>query len=194
MQVAYPSTPAQYFHLLRRQAMRANRKPLVVMTPKSLLRLPAARSTAEQLTGGQFHEVLPDPEQPSPDEVRRVLLCSGKVGYDLAKRRADEEGSPRGAQGLGQVALVRVEQLYPFPAKALRAQLDAYPGAQQRLWVQEEPENMGAWRYVHLKAEQQLGIRLELAGRAEGAAPAAGSPTLHQQEQQELLDRAFSGL
>jgi 2-oxoglutarate dehydrogenase complex dehydrogenase (E1) component-like enzyme len=186
MQVAYPSTPAQYFHLLRRQALRANRKPLIVMTPKSLLRLAAARSTAEQLTGGQFHEVLPDPEKPSADQVTRVLLCSGKVYYELAKRRSD--------RALGQVALLRVEQLYPFPAQALRSQLDAYPNARQRLWVQEEPENMGAWRYMRLKAEQVLGVGLEPVCRDEGAAPAAGSPTLHQQEQQELLDRAFAGL
>ncbi|HEV8425234.1 MAG TPA: multifunctional oxoglutarate decarboxylase/oxoglutarate dehydrogenase thiamine pyrophosphate-binding subunit/dihydrolipoyllysine-residue succinyltransferase subunit [Actinomycetes bacterium] len=186
MQVAYPSTPAQYFHLLRRQAMRANRKPLIVMTPKSLLRLPAARSTAEQLTGGQFHEVLPDPERPSADQVTRVLLCSGKVFYELAKRRS--------GRGVARVALLRVEQLYPFPARALRSQLDAYPNARQRLWVQEEPENMGAWRYLRLKTEQELGVRLEPVSRDEGAAPAAGSPTLHQQEQQELLDRAFAGL
>jgi multifunctional 2-oxoglutarate metabolism enzyme len=186
MQVAYPSTPAQYFHLLRRQALRANRKPLVVMTPKSLLRLPAARSTAEQLTAGKFAEVLPDPEQSSPDGVRRVLLCTGKVYYELAKRRRDEE--------LGELAILRVEQLYPFPAEALRAQLDAYPNAERTIWVQEEPENMGAWRYVRLKAEEELGVRLESASRAEGAAPAAGSPTLHQQEQHELLDRAFAGL
>ncbi|HET8788505.1 MAG TPA: multifunctional oxoglutarate decarboxylase/oxoglutarate dehydrogenase thiamine pyrophosphate-binding subunit/dihydrolipoyllysine-residue succinyltransferase subunit, partial [Actinomycetes bacterium] len=186
MQVAYPSTPAQYFHLLRRQALRANRKPLVVMTPKSLLRLPAARSTAEQLTTGQFHEVLPDPAEPSPDKVTRVLLCAGKVFYELAKRRADED--------LDQLAILRVEQLYPFPARALRAQLDAYPGAEVVAWVQEEPENMGASRYVRLKAEQELGLRLERVSRDEGAAPAAGSPTLHQQEQRELLDRAFAGL
>jgi multifunctional 2-oxoglutarate metabolism enzyme len=185
MQVAYPSTPAQYFHLLRRQALRANRKPLVVMTPKSLLRLAAARSTAEQLTGGQFAEVLADPAPPSPDQVRRVLVCSGKVYYDLAKRRADGD--------LGQVAIVRVEQLYPFPAGALRAQLDAYADAAP-VWVQEEPENMGAWRYVRVKAEEALGVRLERVSRDEGAAPAAGSPTLHSQEQQELLDRAFAGL
>ncbi|MDP9208160.1 MAG: multifunctional oxoglutarate decarboxylase/oxoglutarate dehydrogenase thiamine pyrophosphate-binding subunit/dihydrolipoyllysine-residue succinyltransferase subunit, partial [Actinomycetota bacterium] len=172
--------------LLRRQALRANRKPLVVMTPKSLLRLPAARSTAEQLTAGQFAEVLPDPEQSTPDRVRRVLLCTGKVYYELAKRRRDEE--------LGELAILRVEQLYPFPAEALRAQLDAYPNAERTIWVQEEPENMGAWRYVRLKAEEELGVRLESASRAEGAAPAAGSPTLHQQEQQELLDRAFAGL
>jgi 2-oxoglutarate dehydrogenase E1 component len=156
------------------------------MTPKSLLRLPAARSAAEQLTAGQFSEVLADPEGPSPERVRRVMLCSGKVYYELAKRRRDGD--------LDQVALLRVEQLYPFPAQALRAQLDAYPDAEQVLWVQEEPENMGAWRYVRLKAEEQLGVRLEAATRAEGAAPAAGSPTLHAQEQHELLDRAFAGL
>jgi multifunctional 2-oxoglutarate metabolism enzyme len=186
MQVAYPSTPAQYFHLLRRQALRANRKPLVTMTPKSLLRLPAARSTAEELTAGQFHEVLPDPDGPSAEEATRILFCTGKVYYELAKRRQDG--------GFMQVALVRVEQLYPFPAQGLRRQLDAYPNAGQPIWVQEEPENMGAWRYTRLKAEEALGIRLERVSRDEGAAPAAGSPTLSQREQQELLDRAFAGL
>ncbi len=186
LQVAVPSTPAQYFHLLRRQALRANRKPLVVMTPKSLLRLPAARSSAEELAGGQFHEVLADPEGPDPEEVTTVILCSGKVWYELAKRRRDG--------GHRQLALVRVEQLYPFPAGAVRRQLDAYPNAEQRLWVQEEPENMGAWRYLRQKAEEELGVRLDGVSREEGAAPAAGSPTLHQQEQQELLDRAFAGL
>jgi multifunctional 2-oxoglutarate metabolism enzyme len=185
-QVAVPSTPAQYFHLLRRQALRANRKPLAVMTPKSLLRLPAARSTAEQLTGGQFHEVLPDPDSPEPEAVTRLVLCSGKVWYDLARRRRDGDH--------GNVALVRVEQLYPFPAEAIRRQLDAYPNAEQRLWVQEEPENMGAWWFVRIRAEDGLGVELEAVSRDEGAAPAAGSPTLHQQEQERLLDRAFAGL
>src|SRR4029450_9076171 len=157
---------------------RANRKPRVVMTPNSLPRLPAARSTAEQLTAGQFSEVLPDPARPSPDKVSRVLLCSGKGYYELAKRRADGE--------LDQVALVRGEQLYPFPARALRAQLDAYPGAERILWGQEEPGNMGAWRYVRLKAEQELGLRLEPVSRDEGAAPAAGRPTLPPQEGEEV--------
>jgi 2-oxoglutarate dehydrogenase E1 component len=156
------------------------------MTPKSLLRLPAARSTAEELTGGQFHEVLPDPEGPGPQGVTRVIFSSGKVWYELAKRRRDGD--------LATVALPRVEQLYPFPAEAIRRQLDAYPDAEQVLWVQEEPENMGAWRYARLKAEEELGLGLEGVSREEGAAPAAGSPTLHQQEQQELLDRAFAGL
>jgi multifunctional 2-oxoglutarate metabolism enzyme len=186
LQVAVPSTPAQYFHLLRRQALRANRKPLVVMTPKSLLRLPAARSTAEELTGGQFHEVLPDPEGPEPQAVTRVAFSSGKVWYELAKRRRDGDH--------GNLALPRIEQLYPFPAEAIRRQLDAHPDAEQVLWVQEEPENMGAWWYLRLRAEEELGVRLQGATREEGAAPAAGSPTLHQQEQQELLDRAFAGL
>jgi 2-oxoglutarate dehydrogenase E1 component len=186
LQVAVPSTPAQYFHLLRRQALRANRKPLVVLTPKSLLRLPAARSAAEELTGGQFHEVLPDPDGPERDAVTRVAFSSGKIWYELAKRRRDDNVS-----GL---ALPRVEQLYPFPAEAIRRQLDAYPDAEQVYWVQEEPENMGAWRYLRIKAEDELGLELAPVTREEGAAPAAGSPTLHQQEQQELLDLAFAGL
>jgi 2-oxoglutarate decarboxylase len=186
LQVAVPSSPAQYFHLLRRQALRANRKPLVVLTPKSLLRLPAARSTAEELTGGQFHEVLPDPDGPERDAVTRVGFSSGKIWYELAKRRRDGN--------VASLALPRVEQLYPFPAEAIRRQLDAYPDAEQVYWVQEEPENMGAWRYLKLKAEDELGVELVPVTREEGAAPAAGSPTLHQQEQQELLDRAFAGL
>jgi 2-oxoglutarate dehydrogenase E1 component len=184
MQVAVPSTPAQYFHLLRRQALRATRKPLVVMTPKSLLRLPAARSTAEELTGGHFQDVLPDRDGPDPRATRRVVLCSGKVFYDLARRRKDA--------GQDDVALVRLEQLYPFPAEELRAQLDAYGDAEVR-WVQEEPENMGAWRYVYLRAERELGLALDVVSREEGAAPATGSPTIHAQEQRELVERALNG-
>ncbi len=187
MQVAYPSTPAQYFHLLRRQALRANRKPLVVMTPKSLLRLPAARSTAEQLTTGQFAR--------GPARPRAVVARRGQAGPAVRRQGLLRAGQAAPAtSGLDEVAILRVEQLYPFPAEALRAQLDAYPNAERTIWVQEEPENMGAWRYVRLKTEETLGVRLEPASRAEGAAPAAGSPTLHQQEQQELLDRAFAGL
>jgi 2-oxoglutarate dehydrogenase E1 component len=183
--VVVPSTPAQYFHLLRRQALRATRKPLVVMTPKSLLRLPAARSTAEELTGGHFADVLPDlPDGPDPRATRRVVLCSGKVFYDLARRRKDA--------GRDDVALVRLEQLYPFPAEELRVQLDAYEDAEVR-WVQEEPENMGAWRYVHLRAKRELGLALEVVSREEGAAPATGSPTIHAQEQRELVERALNG-
>jgi multifunctional 2-oxoglutarate metabolism enzyme len=185
LQVTVPSTPAQYFHLLRRQALRATRKPLVVMTPKSLLRLPAARSTAEELTGGRFQEVLPDRDGPDPQAARRLLFCSGKVFYDLAKQRKDS--------GLDDVALVRVEQPYPFPAEALRAQLDAYRQAEVVHWVQEEPENMGAWWYMRLRTERELGVKLDAVTREEGAAPATGSPTIHAQEQRELVERALTG-
>ena len=184
IQVVVPSTPAQYFHLLRRQALRATRKPLVAMTPKSLLRLAAARSTAEELTGGRFAEVLPDPAGPSPERVERLLFCSGKVYYELAKHRRDQQRD--------DVALLRVEQLYPFPAEAVRHQLDAYGHAERLLWVQEEPENMGAWRYVRLRFDSDLGVRLHGVSRDEGAAPATGSPTIHQEEQRRLLDQAFT--
>jgi len=186
IQVAWPSTAAQYFHLLRRQALRATRKPLVVLTPKSLLRLPATRSTAEELASGRFREVLADPSRPDPGNVRRVLLASGKVFYDLARRREDAS--------LEGVALVRVEQLYPFPAEQIRQQLDAYPDAQRVLWVQEEPENMGAGRYLALRFERVLGMRIEVASREEAAAPATGSPSIHQRQQQRLLDRALMDL
>ena len=184
LRVAVPSTPAQYFHLLRRQALRASRKPLVVLTPKSLLRLPAARSATQELTGGAFQEVLGDPARPDPAAVRRVLLCSGKVYYDLARYRQE--------RGLGDVALLRVEQLYPFPAEALRRHLAAYPEAEEVRWVQEEPENMGAWWYVALRAPAALGVALTGVARPASAAPATGSPTLHQQEQEELVRRAFA--
>jgi multifunctional 2-oxoglutarate metabolism enzyme len=184
IQVTWPTTAAQYFHLLRRQGLRAARKPLVVLTPKSLLRHPAARSTVEELTAGRFSEVVPDPlAHPDPGKVRRLLLTSGKVFYDLAKRRQD--------RGYEDVAIVRVEQLYPFPARQLRQQLDGYPEAGQPVWVQEEPDNMGAGRYLRLAFERVLGVDLAVISRREAAAPATGSPSIHQREQEELLDRAF---
>jgi 2-oxoglutarate decarboxylase len=186
IQVAWPSTAAQYFHLLRRQALRANRKPLVVLTPKSLLRLAATRSSADELTDGRFHDVLPDPARPDPEKVRRVLLASGKVYYDLAKRREEA--------GLENLALLRVEQLYPFPAEQIRERLDAYPNVERVLWVQEEPENMGAWSYLAVRFERAFGRRLELSSREEAAAPATGSPSIHQRQQGRLLDRALTEL
>jgi multifunctional 2-oxoglutarate metabolism enzyme len=185
IQVTVPSTPAQYFHLLRRQVLRDLRKPLVVMTPKSLLRLPAARSRTEAFTDGSFQEVLPDPEHPHPSVVSRVLLCSGKVCYDLEKYRADHD--VRGA------AIVRVEQLYPFPEDLLREQLAHFEGAEP-FWVQEEPENMGAWWYVRRVVRDRLGVDLAGVTRPESASPATGSLTVHQQEQADLIDRAFQRL
>jgi 2-oxoglutarate dehydrogenase E1 component len=185
IQVAVPSTPAQLFHLLRRQALRDLRKPLVVMTPKSLLRLSGARSAADEFTEGTFLEVVGDPERPHPSVVSRVILCQGKMYYDLLKRRHEEE--VRGA------ALVRVEQLYPFPVEQLRAQLELYPKTEV-WWVQEEPENMGAWFYLERVVRDRLGIELTGVTRVESASPATGSLTLHQQDQEELLERAFKGL
>jgi 2-oxoglutarate dehydrogenase E1 component len=185
LQVTVPSTPAQYFHLLRRQALRDLRKPVVVLTTKSLLRLPAARSAAQDFNEGTFREVLSDPHHPHPGVVSRVILCQGKVYYDLLKRREDKE--IRGA------ALVRVEQLYPFPAEQIRAQLELYPNT-EAWWAQEEPENMGAWHYMERVMRSRLDVDLTGVTREESASPATGSLTLHQQEQQDLMDRAFKGL
>jgi multifunctional 2-oxoglutarate metabolism enzyme len=185
LQVCTPSTPAQYFHLLRRQALRDLRKPLVVLTPKSLLRLPAARSAAAELTDASFLEVLPDPDHPHPSVVSRLLFCGGKVFYDLAKRRADA--------GVAGATLVRIEQLYPFPAEQVREVLERHAGA-DAYWVQEEPENMGAWYYVRRVVRDRLGVDLTGVTREESASPATGSLTVHQREQGDLLDRAFDGL
>ena len=183
IQVVVPSTPAQYFHLLRRQALRDLRKPLIVMTPKSLLRLPAARSPGREFETGGFREVLPDT---GPDgDVRRVILCQGKVYYDLAKYRTDK--------GISGTALVRVEQLYPFPAEQIREQFDRYPEA-DRYWVQEEPENMGAWRYVDWSCRERLSVDVTAVTRDESASPATGSQTLHTKEQERLVERAYAGL
>jgi len=182
-QVVVPSTPAQYFHVLRRQALRDLRKPLVVMTPKSLLRLRDAFSAAADFTEGAFREVLPEPLEPHPSVVTRMILCQGKVYYDLRKAREE--------RGIQSVALVRIEQLYPFPEEQLRAQLGEYRGAEV-IWVQEEPENMGAWHFVKEQMEERIGVELRGLTRSEGAAPATGSMALHAREQSDLLERALS--
>ena len=148
IQVAVPTTPAQYFHLLRRQVRREFRKPLIVMTPKSLLRHKQAVSPVDHLAVGHFRDVLDDPA--APDRARRVLLCSGKVYYDLIARRA-EVGSQR------DVAIVRVEQLYPWPADELKAVLERYRSAREWVWVQEESQNMGAWTFVAPRLQELLG-------------------------------------
>jgi 2-oxoglutarate dehydrogenase E1 component len=186
MQVVVPSTPAQYFHALRRQIKRSVHKPMIVLTPKSLLRARAARSAAAELTSGHLNEVLADPAKPDPARVARVLLCSGKVYYDLAEARAARE--------VDGVAIVRVEQLYPFPAEQLAEVFESYPAAGEVFWVQEEPENMGAWTYVHLQCERRLDVRATLVAREPSASPASGSLRVHQLEQAGLVDRALSGL
>jgi 2-oxoglutarate decarboxylase len=185
LQVAVPSTAAQYFHLLRRQALRDLRKPLIVLTPKSLLRLPAARNVAADFTDGGFAEVLADPDHPHPGVVSRLILCQGKVYYDLARARED--------RGLGGVALVRLEQLYPFPAEQVREVVDRH-GEAEPWWVQEEPENMGAWHFVERQARDRLGLSLKAVTRPESASPATGSLTIHQAEQAELVERALANL
>jgi 2-oxoglutarate dehydrogenase E1 component len=185
------STPAQIFHALRRQVKRDFRKPLVVMSPKSLLRLPAAVSELSEFTERGFQEVLDDTTAPKT-EVKRVLLCSGKVYYDLA---AERERS-----GRKDVAIVRVEQLYPWPADMLAKILGAYSNAREYLWVQEEPRNMGAWTFVFGTwagaldnfSEKVGGKSIRYAGRPTSASPAVGSPKWSEQQQKDLVAAAFA--
>jgi 2-oxoglutarate dehydrogenase E1 component len=183
MQVGNVTTPAQYFHLLRRQMKRPFRKPFVLMTPKSLLRHKRAVSPVEELTRGSFREVLDDPDA-DPARVRRVLLCSGKVYYDLFERRAEE--------GRADVALVRVEQFYPFPVEPLRRVLERYRKAKEWVWVQEESLNMGAWTFMESRL-RAMGLSPRYVGRDTSASPATGSLKVHQREQQELVQAAVSG-
>jgi 2-oxoglutarate decarboxylase len=186
MQVCNATTAAQFFHLLRRQVRRSVRKPLVVFSPKYLLRAKESRSPIAEFTTGGFREVLDD-KVADPSAVRRVLLCSGKVAYDLLKRR-DETGAP--------VAVVRVEQLYPWPQEQITALLDRYENADSVFWVQEEPENMGAWPFVHGRLHALLPDRVKLghASREESGSPAAGSSVMHALEQEDLVERAFTGV
>ena len=184
IQVTNPTTPANYFHLLRRHTLRRWKKPLIVMTPKKLLRLPEATSPLSELVNGEFQEVILDTTI-SPEAVRRVLLCSGKVYYDLAKYREVNK--------IADVAIVRVEQLYPFPAKALGEALSKYPEKMSLFWVQEEARNMGAWGFLRMKYGERLLDQYPFRGvcRPESASPATGSFTSHNIEQQTILKQAF---
>ncbi|HET8681102.1 MAG TPA: multifunctional oxoglutarate decarboxylase/oxoglutarate dehydrogenase thiamine pyrophosphate-binding subunit/dihydrolipoyllysine-residue succinyltransferase subunit, partial [Micromonosporaceae bacterium] len=214
MRVAIPSTPANYFHLLRRQALSPKRKPLVVFTPKSLLRHKLCVSAVEDLTTGTFQPVLADAAV-DPGAVRRVLLCTGKIYYDLLQARAEQAagqqagdrqagdrqaeseraGGERAETPSGPVAgpaIVRLEQLYPLPVAELRAALAAYPNAEELFWVQEEPANQGAWSFIALNLIDQLdGVRLRLISRSAAAAPSAGSARIHETEQAALLGTAL---
>jgi 2-oxoglutarate dehydrogenase E1 component len=181
IQVAYPTTPAQYFHLLRRQVRRDFRKPLIVMTPKSLLRHKQAVSPIEQFTAGGFHEVLDDPA--GPEQARRVVVCSGKVYYDLLAHRG-ESGKAR------DVAIVRLEQFYPWPADALKAALGRYRSAREWVWVQEESQNMGGWTFVAPRLQELMGTPFQYVGRDASASPATGSHSVHEREQAELVEAA----
>jgi 2-oxoglutarate dehydrogenase complex dehydrogenase (E1) component-like enzyme len=186
LQVCYPSTPAQYFHLLRRQVRPGMERPLVVITPKSLLRLPAAASSLDDFTSGGFQPLIDDREIENPGEVERIVLCSGKIYYDLVEARK-KSGDKR-------VSIVRMEQFYPFPLTRLRELLGRYPNAKQLVWAQEEPKNMGGWTFVEPRLENLL-PRCErpiYVGRAASASPATGSYAIHQAEQAKLINEALS--
>jgi 2-oxoglutarate dehydrogenase E1 component len=179
--VAYPTTAAQYFHLLRRQVKTPSRRPLVLMMPKSLLRLDRAASTLADLTAGHFEAVLNDSVARASDrreEVTRLVLCSGKIFYDLSEAERPQ-----------QVALVRVEELYPWPHAAVGSLLDFYPSVKEVVWAQEEPKNMGAWTYVspRLRAAAGNAMPVTYIGRPERASPAEGYQASHQREQKRIV-------
>jgi 2-oxoglutarate dehydrogenase E1 component len=183
IQVVYPTTPAQYFHCLRRQSLRKWRKPLVVMTPKSLLRHPRVVSPLDDLAQGGFQRIIPDS---FAAEAAKVILCSGKIYYELEHKRAE--------LARNDVAILRVEQLYPLRGEALAVHLERYSSGTPVLWVQEEPENMGAWPYLELNFGEELFGKFPFlcVSRPRSASPATGSAAWHKKEQEQLLARAFS--
>ena len=188
MQVCQPTNPAQIFHLLRRQMIRQFRKPLVIMTPKSLLRHPEARSDLSELSNSHFHTVLGDSGDLDPAKVKRMVVCSGRVYYDLLAERRQRESQ--------DVAIVRLEQLYPFPHKAFAAELRRFPNVRDIVWCQDEPQNQGAWFFIqhHVHDNMQEGQRLGYAGRPASASTAVGYYAKHAEQQKELLAAAFGKL
>ena len=190
MQVCVPSNAAQIFHLLRRQMVRKYRKPLIVMSPKSLLRHKDAGSPLEELAEGRFQTVIGEVDKMTAKNVRRVIFCSGKVYYDLLAYRR--------AQKIADIAILRLEQLYPFPHDDFVAQLKKYPNAKELVWCQEEPQNQGAWYRMraYLRDDMQaLGYpkKLFYAGRPVSASPAVGYASWHVKQQKELVEAAFGG-
>ena len=191
MQIVQPTTASQIFHVLRRQMVRNLRKPLVIMTPKSLLRAKDAASPLSEFTKGSFQTVIPENKEEinkKADKVKRIVACSGKVYYDLAKKREEK--------GADDVVILRVEQLYPFPHKAFAAEVKKYPNVTEMVWCQDEPQNQGAWFFVqhYLHENMAEGQKLGYSGRAASASPAAGYSHLHQDQQKALVDGAFGKL
>ena len=186
LQVCYPTTPAQYFHLLRRQVRPGMERPLVVMTPKSLLRLPAATSTIDELANDGFKPLIDDAEIQDPAAVKKIVLCSGKLYYDLVDARKKAPAP--------HAAIVRLEQFYPFPLTSIRETLARYENARELVWAQEEPQNMGGWTFMQERLENLLPDcrRPRYVGRASSASPATGSYSIHQKEQAQLVADALS--
>ena len=189
MQIVQPTSASQIFHVLRRQMVRMFRKPLVIMTPKSLLRNKDATSPLIEFTRGEFRTVIGEVDEAiDTSKVKRVICCSGKVYYDLVKKRAEKKSF--------DTAIVRVEQLYPFPHKAFAAELKKYPNLSELVWCQDEPQNQGAWFFVQHYIHENMaeGQKLGYAGRPASASPAVGYAHLHQEQQKALLDQAFAKL
>ena len=184
MQVCNLTTPAQYFHVLRRQVRRDFRKPLIIMTPKSLLRNERAISPVEEFTASAFHQVLGPTLSDSPEKVERVIFCSGKVYYDLLAYQEEHQ--------IKNAALVRVEQLYPLNLEALKEAVASLHRVSAWVWCQEEPKNMGAWTYIAPLLGQLTNSTVEYAGRPAAASPAVGSKAWHDQQQKELVLQAFT--
>ena len=182
IQVAYPSTPASYFHILRRQAIRKIRKPLILMTPKGLLRDPRCTSPIGDFASGRFEEILPDPA--APQNARRLILCTGKVYFDLADHRKAEK--------IDDTAIIRIEQIYPLHEKKLQALIAPYAKAEKIVWCQEESANMGAWPFLEPRLRKVFGRDIAYAGRDASASTATGSHAIHELEQRQLVEQAFS--
>jgi 2-oxoglutarate dehydrogenase E1 component len=188
MQVVQPTTASQIFHILRRQMVRNLRKPLIIMTPKSLLRAKDAASPLSEFTKGGFQTVIGESKALKADKVKRVIACSGKVYYDLVKKREEK--------GADEVAILRVEQLYPFPHKVFASELRKFPNATEILWCPDEPQNQGAWFFIQHNIHENMveGQKLGYSGRAASASPAVGYSHLHQEQQKALVEGAFAKL
>ena len=188
IQVCMPTTPAQVFHMIRRQAIRPLRKPLVVMSPKSLLRHKEATSTLEELADGQFNTVLDETDGLDPSKVKRLIMCSGKVFYDLRAARRE--------QGIEDIALVRIEQLYPFPEEDLAEIVSKYVNIEDAIWCQEEPMNQGAWyaSQHHIRRviqRHKVDVYLRYSGREASASVSAGYTALHLREQEQFINESL---
>jgi 2-oxoglutarate dehydrogenase E1 component len=184
IQVCNPTLPSQYFHLLRKQVKANYRKPLVILTPKSLLRHPLAVSSLKDLEKGSFQQVIDDPEPPV--KVRRVILCSGKIYYELFSRRRE--------RGDDDIAIIRLEQYYPFPEKLLKDTLSKYKKTKEWFWVQEEPSNMGVWSFARNRLEELMKKNFRYIGRDASASPATGFPKLYRKQQEDILSTAVGPL